>query len=138
MINICLLTLVISGDASTDPLRKPSSAALAATADGEVPALELLDIDEESAPDTSTTTAPPPPSAAQPLPDLIDHMYAHCDAVSKGAITFITVVKVLNVICRGAATERLKLFFDLHDRDGDGVLSNAEFTDAMNTYARVK
>ena len=43
------------------------------------------------------------------------------------------MVGVLSTICKGTASEKLRFFFDLHDIDGDGFLSQDELTSVMDS-----
>ena len=68
-----------------------------------------------------------------PDSSLVDRIYAHCLGKTNGSIDFSAVVGVLSTICKGTASEKLRFFFDLHDIDGDGLLSRDELTSVMDS-----
>ncbi|KAI9002153.1 rab-GTPase-TBC domain-containing protein [Hyaloraphidium curvatum] len=59
------------------------------------------------------------------------------EAAQGDRVTPAAVVGMLDIVLRGAAKERLRLLFDLHDLDGDGYLDRRDLRDLMEALLAV-
>ena len=73
-------------------------------------------------------------------PILFDHIYHYAekqlvDIVPLGTgVDLPTIVRLLNIICKQSSNARIRLFFNLHDVDGDSVLDKQGLFDLVDSF----